>query len=72
MTFKAIIELVSIESLFSKSHRMTSVAAVYDAVKARTYRIPQLENLSFEERRWALSENRSAGIEWLFLEPIEL
>ena len=59
----------TIESMFALTHRITSVSAVYDAVKARTYDYAEIRDLSFEDRRWALAENRSTGIEWFVIEP---
>lgn len=56
-----------IETTFSRTHEITSIAAVYDAIKTRVYKYPELDGMGDIERRFVVSENRSTGIEWFVL-----
>lgn len=56
-----------IESRFKATHKIATVPATYDCIKARTYQFPSFDGMNFEDRLWAVSEHRQTGIEWCFL-----
>ncbi len=55
----------NLQELFSQTHNVSIVQSLDDNLKAKYYSIPNINSLSFEERKYLLSENRPQIMEWL-------
>lgn len=57
----------TLESLFSSSHQLHIIQSLGDVIKAKTYKVPELEGQNLELRYRMLEEGRRFVDEWLLL-----